>query len=396
MIFRVRNRTISMAWICLSLPVSSSTLGLPAHSENSIDPSTYRTPISGGVVAYADAPSSIPLLKGNECLSLPEQWKGVWNGSVQLNDTALAKQIPSLDQQNNHLTGSTAKMSFKLAAESEGPKIPIITVTEPDRQNDLSPDIIFFRTGDNGHLWVLPGASIVERGENGVGDVHIGGNVFIGDGVHIGTRNSVNSASVNSVQAKPASANTVTANPTSASASRNNGQPPLINYHNSGITFGGPTSFNGRYFRADNALGIANGTTIRTGRVDIGSARMSTNGTTIDVSGTPSSGYIVNRIANPVIAGNARGTGDGALTDTAVKDGRIAGTYTVMVAPGVYDQRTISPIENANGTIGGYREMVARYTALSADKMLVQISISSPNPKDKGLSMSGYLTKVRP
>jgi hypothetical protein len=375
MICKLRNKAYSKALLCLSLSV------LPVQSQNGSDASINRTPITGGVSAYADAPSSIPLLKGNECLSLPEQWKGVWNGSVQLNDTPLVRQTPSLDQQNNYLTGKTAKMSFKLTAENEGPKIPVITVTEPSRQNDLSPDIIFFRTGDNGHLWVLPGASIVERGENGVGDVHIGGNVFIGDGVHIGTRTSVN---------------TVSANPTLANPSLNNGQPPLIDYHNSGITFGGPTSFNGRYFRADNALSIENGTTIRTNRVDIGSAKMSTNRTTVDVSGTPSSGYIVNRIANPATTGNARGTGVGNLADAAVKDGRIARTYTVMVAPGVYDQRTMSPIENPNGTISGYREMVARYTALSPDKMLVQISISSPNPRDKGLSMSGYLTKDKP
>ena len=63
-----------------------------------------------------------------------------------------------------------------------------------------------------------------------------------------------------------------------------------------------------------------------------------------------------------------------------------------MIAPGVYDQRTISPIEAQDGKIIGFREMVARYTALSPDRMLVQISVANPD-KTGTFSMSGYLLR---
>jgi hypothetical protein len=280
-----------------------------------------------------------------------------------------------LGQQNQYLTGKTAKMSLKLSGGDDGSKIPEISVTDNGRRGDISPDIIFFRSGENGHLWVLPGAHIVERGENGVGDVHIGGNVYIGDGVHIG---------------KPWSG-------ASADSSINRGQP-LIDYHNSGITFGGPTSFNGRYFRSDDSLRIDRGTTITTDRVDIGAAKMYTNGQTIDVSGSSTSGYVIKRTSDNTSPGTGHGDGGAnTLPQELLRNERIANSSTVMVAPGIFDQRTLSPIQSPDGRIVGYREMVARYSALGPDKMLVQISVSNPDKKDsQGFTMSGYLNKVKP
>ncbi len=333
-------------------------------------------PISGGVSVYADAPTSLPLMKGNACRSLPEQWKGVWNGSVRLNDAPLLKETPLAGPNNQYLTGKAAKMSLKVSGDNDGLRIPEISVTDNSRRGDISPDIIFFRSGENGHLWVLPGAHIVEHGENGVGDVHIGGNVYIGDGVQIGKPWSGASADPNSI----------------------NREQPLINYHNNGITFGGPTSFNGRYFRADDSLRIDRGTTVTTDRVDIGAAKMYTNGHTMDVSGSPTSGYIIKRTSDGASPGNGRGSGGANnLPNELLRDGRIAESSTVMVAPGIYDQRTLSPIQSPNGTIVGYREMVARYSALGPDKMLVQISVCDPDKNNtKGISISGYLTKAKP
>ncbi len=324
----------------------------------------------------AGAPSSIPLMQGNACRSLPEQWKGLWKGSVRVNEAPLIRETPTIDQQNQILTGKTARMSLKLSGDNDGSKIPEISVTDNGRGGDISPDIIFFRSGENGHLWVLPGAHIIEHGENGVGDVHIGGNVYIGDGVHIGKPWSGTSADPNSI---------------------NRGQP-LIDYHNSGITFGGPTSFNGHYFRADDSLRIDRGTTITTNRVDIGAAKMYTNGQTMDVSGSPTSGYIIKRTSDGASPENGRGSGGANnLPNQLLRNERIAESSTVMVAPGIYDQRTLSPLQSPNGTIVGYREMVARYSALGPDKMLVQISVSDPDKNNtKGISMSGYLTKSKP
>ena len=176
-----------------------------------------RKPIQGGISAYATAPSSVPLMQGNATESLPQQWRGVWKGDVQVGDATLMKEIPTTDNASQYLHGKAAQLSLNLGKENDDMKIPELTVLDKSRGADPTPDIIFFHSGSHGHLWVLPGAHIFEHDADGTHSIAIGGNVFVGDGVHFG--------------------------------SSFGGGAPQIQHNNGGITFGGSTTFNDRYFK---------------------------------------------------------------------------------------------------------------------------------------------------
>lgn len=359
---------------------SSSVNGPLANSDGM---NASNRALQGGVSAYATTASSVPLMQGSACQSLPKQWQGVWKGSVELNQSALVKETALSDQGKPSLNEKAAQMSLKLGADDSGMQIRELTVTDVGRSSDPTPDIIFFHGGPDGHLWVLPGAHIFEHGVGGTGDVSIGGNVFIGDGVHVG---------------KPSMGS-------SADQRFFNQGTSQIEYNNSGITFGGQTTFNDRYFRADQRLQVNSGTTITAGRVDLDAAKMYPNGQTIGVTGNSGAGYTIERNAaldrssgrSAPASANSSAANQSNLPHDLLKDAHPAQSSTVMVAPGVFDQRTLSPIQAPDGTIVGYREMLARYCALGPDKMLVQISVGDPGQNaSRGFSMSGYLLKQQP
>jgi hypothetical protein len=317
-----------------------------------------RKPIQGGISAYANAPSNVPLMQGNATESLPQQWRGVWKGDVRVGDASLMKEIPTTDNASQYLHGKAAQLSLNLGKENDDMQIPELTVSDKARGADPTPDIIFFHSGSHGHLWVLPGAHIFEHDADGTHSIAIGGNVFVGDGVHFG--------------------------------SSFGGGAPQIQHNNGGITFGGSTTFNDRYFKADDRTQFNDVSTITAGRVDLGAAKMYPNGQTIEVSGSSNDGYRLARPQNQSSQGAASPTN--SLAHDTLKDAHPANSVTVMIAPGVYDQRTISPVESPDGKIVGFREMVARYTALSPDRMLVQISVANPDQTGT-FSMSGYLLR---
>jgi len=345
-------------------------------SDTSLQGGTNSTSLTGGVSAYAIAPSSAPLMQGKACNSLPRQWQGVWHGTLGHNEPDLVGQTSTADARNPHLTGQGAKVALNLAAVKEGSEIEELSVTDERRQQsgaDPTPDIIFFHDGGNGHLLVLPGARIHTHTQHG--DVYIGGNgvELIGDNVVIGSPNSSSPAAQNPMNRQ-------------------------INYNNGGIQINGPTTFNDRYFKADERIKVADGTQITAGRVDISSAKMYPHGQTIDVIGSSTSGYTVTRL--PALIPD---TSDSSAQTIAsppydmLKDAHPANSTTVMVAPGIYDQCTLSPIQAPDGSIAGYREMLARYTALGPDKMLVQISVGNPGQSaSPDFSISGYLRKKLP
>jgi len=353
----------------------STLAALPPGARGEDNQSASDALLHAGVSAYANSPSSSPLMQGSACKSLPTQWQGVWKGSVRVNEPDLVKETPLAAQRKPLLNGNAARMSLKLGNDDGDMPIPELTVTDLGGGNDPSPDIIFFHSGTNGHLWVLPGAHIFERGVAGTGDVSIGGNVFIGDGVHVG---------------RPSMGTPEDQRSMNQGSSR-------IEYNNSGITFGGATTFNDRYFKADERLQVNNGTTITAGRVDLDAAKMYPNNQTIEVSGGSNTGFIIGRPLRGGDPDNSSAAGASNLPQAMLKDAHPARSTTVMVAPGVFDQRTLSPVQTPEGRFIGYREMVARYSALAPDKMLVQISVSNPGQNaSHGFSMSGYLNKEQP
>ncbi len=329
---------------------------------------TSSVPLTGGISAYATEESSAPLMQGKACDSLPSQWQGTWHGALERNERRLSRETPAADARLL-LSGEGAKASVKLVATTGGSNIAELEVVDNRRarEGDANPDIIFFHTGKNGHLLILPGARMHTHTQHG--DVYVGGNgtELIGDNVRIGS--SVNTGPGVSSQ-------------------------PQINYNSGGIQINGPTEFHDRFFKADERIGVNNTTQISAGRVDLGPAKMYPQGQTINVTGAADSGFTITRpgAASPAASPSTTIT---SMPYDMLSNANPSQTKTVMIAPGVYDQLSFSPIENPDGTTTGYREMLARYTALSPDKMLVQIFVGSVGPHSPAeFTMRGYLQKT--
>jgi hypothetical protein len=363
----IRFATNGLAMVLALLIVGAFPIA-SMSDDSGANPSS--TPLTGGVSAYATEESSAPLMQGKACDSLPSQWQGTWQGTIGQNHQRLSRETATADARNPHLAGEGAKVSVNLVATTGGSNIAELEVVDNHRarEGDPNPDIIFFHNGDKGHLLILLGARMHTHTQNG--DVYIGGNgtELIGDHVMIG--NSINTGPGLSNQRQ-------------------------INYNSGGIQINGPTVFNDRYFKADERIHVNDGTQINAGRVDIGPAKMYPGGQSIDITGSANDGFRISRpSADPSAAQPNTIT---SMPYDMLNKAHPANTTTVMVAPGVFDQRSLSPIQNPDGTISGYREMVARYTALSADTMFVQISVGSPGQNSTpDFSASGYLKKKQP
>jgi hypothetical protein len=210
-----------------------------------------------------------------------------------------------------------------------------------DGQSSGDPDILFEHNGDVSSMVIRNGAHVV-----------VGGNLIIG-----GAPGSTGS----------------------------------IDYNNGGITFGGPTSFNGHYFKADNALNVAPGAaTIKSERIDIDGHTVLAD-SAVGLSGNHSAGYLIHELGGGQVAlGDAKlelqGLGKHLLKDELKS-----------LSANVVEEQTTSPIVDGNGYTTGFQKTLVRYTEVAPDQILVQMSIdnySLDSKLIKQFTIAGYLKRA--
>jgi hypothetical protein len=349
--------------------------------------------------AYAHGISGAPLMQGQTTKDLPSQWQGVWEGNVLLNQgESLAGKTVAGDK-STHLAGEVVKLRLELGKSDSGSNIHNLFVQQfaggADENKTADPDIIFWHRGDKEHLLICPGAHAYVEGDpaNKKGGVSIGGTTLIGNNVHIG------GVKPNGTVERSGASDQVTQDKEQVP-----GNTIVYGGNKDGILFGQPTHFVDQYFMADDKLRTKDGVTITAGRVDIDAGTMYPNGATIDICGSHDSGYLIRQLAGArydvgtlTDVTNDRSTSNSnrkLILQLLGEEKQTVDSQTVSIAPGVYDQKTVTYLIDQNGKSSGQEEVVARYTALQSGEMLVQMDIKNRGDKmDQQFRITGRLKR---
>jgi hypothetical protein len=335
-----------------------------------------------GAEAFATAATNKPLLQGTVVHSVPTNWNGIWQGGVQLNKLAAVGSTNVLESGAIEIElkmeeGKPARSIFDLEARQlssgaqSGSEQKYVAVGPTLGQ--LDPDIHYWHEGTVNHLDIKNGAQMIVRGPMVVG----GGNpnetsvvTVSGSGSYLG---GTSSGSGRSDAVMPGSSGT--------------------DYNNGAISTAGQTDYRGRYFKSDDKLAL-NGANIHADRVDIGDHSTMPGARTLTATGSGQVGYLLQELGGltTYLAPNGPSAASASPSPVSLINAQSQPTI-VHVATGVYDIRTETMLKTPSG-ISGKQEVIMRLTNLSADRMMVQMTMQNYDLQNRLVSTfatSGYM-----
>ncbi|HEY9684761.1 MAG TPA: hypothetical protein V6C86_24500 [Oculatellaceae cyanobacterium] len=393
---------LSLAAVMTNVFVSPVTEAANPHTKDAkfatetpkLDGEQSKRPLQGSAQVlsedtegFATGATNKPLLQGNLVRSLPLSWNGVWQGGVRLDRLVAGAR-------NNQLYGGDVELTLNLESAREAKPVIDLEVRElasstqsvkpllpsqappgvgPIRPDD--PDIHYWHEGNVSHLDITNGAKMAVNG----GTIVVGGKPGETAVLTISGRGSSLDGSISS----------------SSSGGLSTGSGGT-DYNGGAISTSGQTEYRGRYFKSDERIAM-DGANIKANRVDIGNTTTMPGGSFLNATGNGNIGFLLRELN-----GSAGYLSPSQIASLAAVP---AGPVSLMngnsqrtlihVATGIYDIRTITNIVGTNGT-ACKQEVIVRLTNLSADRMMVQMTVQNfdaQNGLSAAFSTSGYLRK---